>query len=123
MPLDFSVFSGDPARHDSGDWFYTSACASFSATPLQIAPSAGAGNYNYISTIHWTSTSAQTVTIWDGASASIVKFYAEPGLTRLEFPRGLELKTPTDGSNIKALTDVSAQTFYTITGFKKPYIA
>ncbi len=103
----------------AGDWYSTSACASFSATPLQVAPSAGVGYDNYISTINFSSVSAQYITMWDGASAVIAKFYIGPATNnQYVFPRGLEIKVPTTGSNIKALSTVSATTDYLITGFK-----
>jgi hypothetical protein len=122
MPLE--IFQEPGPRWDGGDFYNTSACASFSATPLQIATSAGAGYCNYISTITFSSPSAQCITIWDGASANICKLYTTAlNTTQLVFPRGMELRVPTVGSNIKALSDVSATTYFTITGTKKPYTA
>lgn len=123
--MPYELHTLDPAeRWDSGDWFETSACANLSATSLQIAPSAGAGYINYISSITFASPSAQCIRIWDGASADIARIYIKAAdTTQLIFPRGMELKIPTAGSDIKALSDVSATTYYTITGFRKPYIA
>ena len=122
MPLEIFDTPGS-GRWDGGDWFYTSACASFSATPLQIAPSAGAGNANYISSIHFASTSAQYIRLWDGASADIMRFYLPAsGTYDMSFPRGMELRIPTPASNIKAISDASALTYYTIVGTVKPFV-
>ena len=123
MPIENFQPAG-PNRWDKGDFVYTSACASFSATPLQIAASAGAGYATYISSITFSSPSAQCIRIWDGASADITRLYTTAlGTTQLMFPRGMELRVPTIGSNVKALSDVSATTYYTIAGFFNPYTA
>ena len=123
MPLErFS--ESDPIRWDKGDWFNTSACASFSATPLQIVASAGAGNIHYISSLTFSSPSAQLISIFDGTSATITKIYTTAlGNNQITFPRGMELRNPTVGQNIKASSDVSAMTYFTIAGFYKPYEA
>lgn len=124
MPLQDFTIENPGYRTDSGDWFYTSACASFSATSLQIAASAGAGNANYISSITFSSPSAQCIRLWDGASADICRIYTTAlNTTQIIFPRGMELRIPTPTSNIKAISDVSAMTYYTITGLIKPYSA
>ena len=124
MPI-FQQFSlNDPRRWDEGDWSVASACTNCSAA-LQAVASAGTGYTHYISGIWVSSPSAALITITDGTSATIAQLYTTALGTpsSIVFPRGMELRCPNAGQNIKILESVSASINFLITGFKYPYIA
>ena len=117
MPYE-NIDLGRSISWKGGDFFETSACASFSATPLQVVPSGGAGFTTFISSILVSSPSAQCIKMWDGASAVHARVYTKAlDNTLVTWPRGMELETTTNGSNLKFLSDTSATTYFTIAGF------